>query len=259
MDTEGTPLSQLLGHDEPEIDTVETPQVQTAPEPTDTTEPAPEAPMRDERGRFAAKTGVEDAAPPADKLPKEDYKAIREEREKRQNLERELEALKQQFQTLQQPKEPPAPPPTIWEDEQGWQQHFSAQVAQQASFNAKLDMSEMLARQSHQDFDSMKASFLQMAEQNPALAQQALSDPHPWDRAYKIAKNAATMAELGATDVDTLKAKLREEVLAELQQGSQPLPQQQPTIPPTLTTERNVGARTGPAWSGPKPLSELLG
>src|SRR5690606_15697442 len=101
------------------------------------------------------------------------------------------------------------------------------------------------------------ARFLQMAEANPAIVQQALGDPDPWGKAYKIAKNAATMDELGATDLETLKAKLREEVMAELQQGTEPV--RQPVVPPSLTGERNVGDRSGPAWAGPKPLSELLG
>jgi hypothetical protein len=143
----------------------------------------------------------------------------------------------------------------MWEDEQGWQNHFGSQVVQQASLNAKLDLSEMLTRRDNADFDDMKARFLEMAEQNPAIVQQALGDPDPWRKAYTIAKNAATMADLGATDLDTLKAKLREELLAEM--GQSPVPQQQP-LPPTLTGERNVGARSGPAWSGPPKLSEML-
>jgi hypothetical protein len=102
----------------------------------------------------------------------------------------------------------------------------------------------------------MKTAFVEMAQQNPALAQQALADPDPWEKAYRIAKNAATMAELGATDIETLRAKIREELLAE-QQAQPPAPQVQ--VPPSLTGERNVGSRTGPAWAGPRSLSELLG
>ena len=252
MDKEGTSLDDILGENEPE----ETAEAQPAETVAEAPEEAPSGPVRDEQGRFAAKTetGVDEQAPPATELPKEEYKAIREEREKRQNLERELEALKAQIN--QQPKEPPAPPPSIWEDEQGWQQHFGAQITQQASLNAKLVMSEMLARQSHEDFDAMKAEFLVMAEQNPALVQQALGDPHPWDKAYKIARTASTMKELGATDVATLEAKLREKIMAELEQGQSPV--QPRTLPPTLTGERNVGSRSGPAWGGPTPFVSIF-
>lgn len=217
---------------------------------------------RDESGRFAPQeTGVEtpqpeqvaETVPPtADRLPPDTFKAVKDEREKRQALERELEALRKQFEAQQNP---PAPPPSVWEDEQAYGGHIVQTAVQQATFNAKLDMSEMMVRQANADFDDMKSRFLQMAEQNPALRQQALNDPHPWNKAYQIAKNAATMEELGATDLETLKAKLREELAAEMQ-GS---PAPRAVIPPSLTNERNVGTRSGPAWTGPKPLSELLG
>lgn len=249
---EGTSLDHLLNDDDPQ-EPAQALEPEQAPDTPEVTDDAPSGPLRDENGRFAASTGVEDTGPPPDKLPVEDYKAIRDEREKRQRIERELEALKQQINS--QPKEPPAPPPSIWEDDEAWQQHFGSQIAQQASFNAKLDMSEMLARQSNPDFDDIKTEFLRMAESNPALAQQALADPHPWDKAYKIAKNARTMTELGATDLDSLKAKIREELEAELRAQTPAVP----GLPPTLSTERNVGARSGPAWTGPRPLSDLLG
>jgi len=92
-------------------------------------------------------------------------------------------------------------------------------------------------------------------QQNPALQQQALNDPHPWNRAYQIAKNAKTMAELGATDIETLKAKIREELMAEQQTQSAPAPA---AIPPSLSTSRSVAPRSGPAWSGPPTLQDLL-
>lgn len=222
---------------------------------------------RDDQGRFASsETGVDagepeepadpDPVPPtADKLPPDTFKAVKDEREKRQALERQLAELQQQIQAQQNP---PAPPPSIWEDEQGAFNHFGGQIVsqavQQATMNARLDMSEMMVRQQNPDFDDMKARFLQMAEANPMLRQQALSDPHPWNKAYTIAKNAAAMESLGSFDVDALKAKIRDELMAEMQ--AQPAPR--PAVPPTLTGERNVGARSGPAWAGPASLSDLL-
>lgn len=197
---------------------------------------------RDENGRFTK-------SEPPSQLPPEEFKGLKEERAKRQALEREIEALKHQIQ-------PPAPAPSIFEDEQGAFQHFGAQVVstavQQANLNARLDMSEMMVRQAHPDFEEVKAEFLALAEANPILAEQARADPHPWQKAYQIAKTHRTMQEVGATDVDTLRAKIREEIMAEMQ--GQP----RSAIPPTLTGVGNVGVRNGPAWSGPKPLSDLL-
>lgn len=253
MDNESTTSLDSLLNDEPAVEAAEAP---SAPEPAPEPVEAPSGPARDENGRFAAKEkGVEDPVPPTDKLPQDEYKAIREEREKRQQLQAELEALRNTVQQLQAPPEPPAPPPSVWDDEQAYGGHIVSQAVQQATFNARLDMSEMMVRQANPDFEDMKAKFLELASANPALREQALADPHPWAKAYQIAKNAAAVEELGAVNLDDLRAKMREELLAEMQ-AQQPVPPMQ--APPSLTGERNVGARSGPTWSGPKPISELL-
>lgn len=227
-----------------------------AVETVETPEAAPVDTVRDEKGRFAPK-GVDDGAPPApvDKLPPEEFKALKEERTKRQTLEQELAEIRRQ---LEASKAPPPPAPDLWEDTQGWQQHFGGEVVtaavQQASLNAKLDMSEMMVRQANPDFEDVKAEFLALAQQNPDLTRQALADPHPWNKAYQIAKNHKTMTELGATDLDTLKTKLREEIMAEMA-ATTPA---KPGLPPTLTGMANVGSRGGPEWAGPRPLEDLL-
>src|SRR5688500_2106114 len=139
-----------------------------------TTEPAePEGPPRDEHGRFLPKqTGEEQpretAEPvpptePKDQLPPETCKGLKEEREERQNLERAPEPRKQPIQTIQAPaQQQPVPPPSVWEDEQAFGQHLTGQAVNQATFNARLDMSEMLASQAHEYFDEMKEKFIEM-------------------------------------------------------------------------------------------------
>lgn len=214
----------------------------------------PEQP-RDEHGRFAPKGVEQEEAPPASEpsqLPQEVYaplKAVRDEN-------KELKARLAELEAKANPPEPPKPIPSVFEDEQGFQDEFGNRVAahavSQATLNARLDMSEMLVRQANSDFEDVKAEFLKLAEANPTLREQALNDPHPWNKAYQIAKNHKAMQELGAVDVNDLREKLKAEILAEM--GSRP-----PSLPPTLSNERNVGQRTGPAWSGPRPLSELLG
>lgn len=241
----------------PAQDAAEAPVVEAAPEPAPEPETGSDGPQRDDKGRFAAK-GVEpetDAVPPTDKLPKEDYKAIREEREKRQAAERRLEALEQQFQQLQAPKETPAPPPTIWEDEQGWQQHLQQQVLQQADQLSRINASEMAARAQHQDFQEMFDTFNEMAAQNPSIVQQAMADPHPWGKAYQIAKNAKAMQELAAVDLTDLEAKiearLREKLAAE---APAPAPV---AIPSSLADAQS--ARTAGQGVAPLSLDDILG
>lgn len=261
VDTEGTSLDDILSDNEPEAAPVAEPQ-----EPEAQAEGQPRGPD----GKFVAKeleTGVEQpapepvAAPPAAELPKEEYTALRAVRDENKGLKQQLEALQQQFQQLQQPKTPQAPPPSIWENEQEWQQHFGGQIVSQAvqaaTYQSKLATSEIMARQAHGDFNDVWQPMNTFLTEHPEVAQKAAADPHPWGYAYRAFKNAATMAEMGATDLDALKAKMREELMAELQQGQTPVPQAQ--VPPSLTGERNVGNRSGPAWAGPKSLDQLLG
>ena len=231
---------------------------QTAEQPTEDTQPETIGQPRDEAGRFAPKeTGVEpqetaETVPPtADKLPPETFKGLKEEREKRQALERELEAIKRQLQS--QPQEPPAPPPSIWEDEQAYGGHIVSTAVQQATLNARLDMSEMMVRQANADFEEMKAKFLDMAAQNPSLQQQALADPHPWQRAYTIAKNAAKMEALGAIDVAELEAKIR----AELEAKYAAPPQAQTPLPTSLADAQSARS-TASQPAGLLTLEDIL-
>lgn len=234
-----TPLSDMLGAE------TDTPVVETPPEAQEA--PSDDGRARDpETGKFVKKEEAEEK--PSENIPEG---ALMGERKRRQEAEQRLASIEQELKTL---KNPPAPPPSIWEDEGKWQQHFGDNVVsvavREASLNTALNLSEMMTRREHDDFDDMKAKFLELATQNPELRQAALSDADPWRKAYQIAKNHETMRELGAVDMAGLKEQLRKEIMAERQQP--------PGLPPTLSTERNVGQRTGPAWSGPTPLSDLL-
>lgn len=252
-------MDEFLDGNEQPAEPNEVEQEQETPETPQEQETATSGPDRGTDGKFKAKGEKEDAPPASDEKAKGLEAGIAAERKKRQEWEdryrSDVESLRKELETLKQPKEPEAPPPSMWEDENAWQQHFGGQVVntavQQATMNAKLDMSEMMARQSHEDFDAMKERFVKMMQDNPALQQQALNDPHPWNRAYQIAKNTATMEELGATDIESLKAQLLEQIKAE-QAG------QKPQIPQSLAGEQSArGSATAPD-NGPPSLNDIL-
>lgn len=223
---------------------------------------------RDEHGRFAPKGDTEalepqEAAPPAamdDEGPPIPRKALLDERSKRQALEAQLQQMQAQLQAYQHP---PQQPPSIFEDEQGWEQHFGQTVVQQAvqaaTQNARLDMSEMMARQAHTDFEEKKAAFLDAMQNTPGLQQRALQDPHPWNFAYQYVVNQQRMNELSAVNVTELEAKLRAQIQAEYEAKGQAALSNLPAgVPPSLSGQRNVGSRQGPTWAGPSPLSDIL-
>jgi hypothetical protein len=224
-------------------------------EPVVEQEPVVEAQPRAPDGKFAPKGETESASPAPVEEPAFDHAAVKGERERRQKAEQRAKELEDRLRALEQPPEPPA---SLFEDEHKWQEQFGTHVVstavQQATFNSKLDMSEMMVRQANPDFDEMKETFLSLVEQNPGLRQQALEDPHPWNKAYQIAKNHKAMKDLGATDVESLRAKIRAEVEAEF--TANPVVRRAPV---TISNEQNVGSRAGPAWGGPRSIEELLG
>lgn len=237
----------LDGNDEPEteVDAVE----------AETPDPEPQA---EETGVEPEQQEAEpEAVPPtADKLPQDVYAPLKAVRDENKTLKDQLDALRKEIEANKQ-KEPEQPAPSIWEDDQAWQQHFGGQVVNQAAavsaYQSKLNTSEFYARKNIEGFDTEWEPLNKWLSENPTVGQQASADYDPWGYAWRAYSNQKTMQELGATDLDTLKAKMREELLAELQTGAPP------KAPQTLSNKRSVASRTGPAWGGPKSLDELLG
>jgi len=240
------------------------PEVEQQAEPVE--QPAVEQP-RDESGKFAPK-GVEpdpvteqEAVPPtADRLPPDVYAPLKAVRDENKALKDRLDTLQREIEQRQQPQEQPTPAPDMWENTEGWQQHFGSQVAsqavQQAAYQNKLMTSEFYARKNIEGFEGAYADMNKWLSDNPSIAQQAAADFDPWGFAYRQYQNNRTIQELGATDVATLNEKLREELMAEMRAQ---VPAAPASVPLSLSTRRNVGSRSGPAWSGPTPLGDLIG
>ena len=234
-------LDNILNDEQMQPEVVEAPQVEEQPRQPD--------------GKFAPKGEPESVSPAPVEEPTLEHPALIGERRRRQEAEAERERLAKELEAL---RNPPAPPPSVFEDEQGWQQHFGSEVintaVQQATFNSKLDMSEMMVRQANADFEEMKAAFLELADQNPSLRQQALQDPHPWNKAYQIAKSHKAMQDLAAVDVDDLREKIRAEITAEL--GNRPAAT--PTLPNSLADSQSSRATAAAAFQ-PPTLEDILG
>lgn len=230
-------ISEFFDNDEVVDDAVQEEVVETQP--------------RDEQGRFAPK-GVEESAPPApvNELPQEVYEPLKAVRHENQQLKADLAEMKRQFEAMQNP---PAPPPDVFDE--GFSQHVTANAAtvavQQAAHASKLQTSELLLMQEVPNLPEIKEQLMEFVGKNPAINEQVAESPHPWKTAYQAYQNYQTMQQLGATDINALREQIRQEELAKLQSG-------RPTIPPTLANERNVGQRSGPAWTGPTALDDIL-
>lgn len=243
-------------------------------EPTDEKPEAIERP-RDEHGRFAPKdnetteTGEEPQpeveaqpaeVPPTSEPPKElppgEYAALRDERRKRQALERQLQEMQQRSAA---PQVEAAPPPDFWESpeaalearfNQFGEQLMQRMEAQQWQRKAATD--EQAARAKYDDFDDKLETFHQLAATNPALVNELRAAPDVAEFAYRKASESMLLQEHGGID-GLLKA---ERAKWEAERGS--VTQIPTALPLSTAAERSVGSRSGPAWGGPSALDDLL-
>ncbi|WP_155623748.1 hypothetical protein [Burkholderia territorii] len=260
----GTSLDQVLSGAAPEVPPSDAQQSQVAApaaaatphtgEPTDQTPPADVAGA----GGQAAQIDAPPASEPNQMVP---LKALEEERKGRQDwkekairFEEELKHLRAQGQqqSVTQPQQPQQP---------------VAMTYEHALLNERMNMSEMMVRQQHGDADVDKALevFQKAVQENPALGAQLAQQRHPWQFMLDQAKRIEAMQEIG-TDPAAYRQKLRDEILAELQQqGAAPAAQAAapaapaaPVIPRSLATARSSAPRSAPVWTGPTSLNDIL-
>jgi len=266
----------LNGTSAPEAQAPTEPQPETAIAEIEALPPKdPERP-RDEHGRFlpmgekepepAVEAAPEPSASPApvDEPPVLEHPALIGERRRRQTAEAENEKLRQQLAQLTQPPQQlqPQAKPDQWEDPEGHDQWVAEQagtIAEQKAVQAVqqhlVRVSAEAAKVKYPDYLEKVPIFEQLAQASPGLWGQMFQHPNPAEFAYTVAKQHEQVSQYGSLEgyLAAEKAKWEAEALEKLKAT---LPAS--TAPPTLSNERNVGSRSGPEWSGPKPLSELL-
>lgn len=178
--------------------------------------------------------------------------ALEAERKQRQDWKEKAIRLEEQLKAAQAPQGQQAAP----------QQQGPIPV-EDALINERLNMSEMMLRQTHVDVDEKIDRFKQELDRNPSLVAELRRQVHPYKWAYEYASRLQLMDEIG-NDPNAYREKLKEQVKAELAQ-QQPAPSDPlaaapapPRIPQSLATANSVGARSAPAWTGPTPLANIL-
>lgn len=249
METEAT-LDELLGG----------PPEELAPEQEDT------GPARDEHGRFAPKdTGEEEpqqeVTPTSEPEPSHiPLAALQDERTKRQRAEDEARQMRDalaQYEAYFQQREQPQP--QLEEDPIAYfTQAVSEQLApqlQQELLTQKVQIAETMARQRWDDYDAKIELFKAEAQRNPFLLQQVSAAQDPASYAYNVANQIADAQRYNGQPAPTreqIEAEMREKILAEIGMSNR-------RAPVSMANERSTGSRSGPAWSGPASLDELLG
>lgn len=178
------------------------------PEPTEQVEPV-ETPTEEPQGVTAPVETPEPAATPPVAAPKEPtmvpLAGLIDEREKRQKLEKELEALRKQ------PPQEPAKVTDFYLDPEKHVAEVVTQVEQRATQRIYSAL-EAEARIAFPDYDEVFNEVEEYAKTNPAIAAQVLNAPNPARKAYEIGKQLREYKEM--QNPEAYKAKLEAEFRA---------------------------------------------
>lgn len=246
--------------------------------------PEPRNDGRDENGRFASQQPPELPAPPEpppaqEQRPPEGYVPIQaldarlaKERERADAaLRQQAEQFQRQLAAFQQPAKPaePAKQPDYFEDPNAavdFRLKQAIEPVQQGQQTIVENFSRMMASDKFGE-DTVQAALAEMTSRvnaNPQGMrfdyQRIMSSPHPYGELVKWHKAQTALSTYG-DDPNAYREKLRAEILAEVQGGQQqqpPASQASPLLPSSFAGARNAGPSSAPAFSGPKPLSEIM-
>lgn len=235
-------------------------QPQGQPEPSSSDEP-----QADETGKVPL------AALHAERSKVKRYtEQVAEFQKKLEDQNAQWEARFAQMMSAVAPKQAqpePAPAPEIWDDPNAFVRSQASELVnplQERMFAMARQVAEIqfkpeTVNEATQAFDRARAA----GQIDPVIAQRIMNAPNPFAAAVQWHQHTSVMSEIGS-DPAAYKQKLAEEiraqVMAELQQGT-PTPaatQAAPVMPSNFATARNVGTRTGPAWSGPTPIQDIF-
>jgi hypothetical protein len=260
-------------------------QTQDAPaEPAQGQQPAEGAPLQEgEKDPVSGLKAALDDERGKRRLYKEHLDAVQH---RLASMEGQVQTLLQQLQAQQRPQQPqqPATPPDWWQDpdvaldyrlrnavgpvaEQLQQQVRKVEEAMQRQ---REEYSRIAASQQHgaETVDGAYQALAEHVRSNPAAAEhdwrRIMSSPHPYDALVQWNIERRALADFGR-DPNAYREKLRQELLAELQQQQQPAqatggqaPPQRAT-PSNFANTRSAGSRGAPRTDGPTPLSQIMG
>lgn len=226
----------------------------------DSQEPATEleTPVSEPEAETGVSEETQKAAPPAETVKPEEQgfkQAMLDERGKRQDLQRQIDAMQAQQNQTEKPDAFVNPDEAIDYGNNEIRSEFEGRL---------LNMSEAQARLRHDDFDEMNDIFMnELAVQNPMLGQQALKAADPFEFVYQQAKNHKELD--GINTLDDYKAKIETDMRAKLEAEYADKAKSDTNnainaaLPPSLSTATATGGNQTPTWGGPTSLSNILG
>ncbi len=179
---------------------------------------APEPEQEPQQAEAEESTGEKEEASPPEATTDEQGRlipvtALLDEREKRQKFEREAEELRRWKQEQERQRQPEKRP-DFWESpEQAVQAYVTAEKLKQSKFLAEREFGADLVNEAYNYF-----------EQNPQESHQLLNHPSPFHAAVEHYKRQKFLNEVQDPDAwrEQERERLRQEILAEVQQSKQP-------------------------------------
>lgn len=179
--------------------------------------------------------------------------ALHAERDARQKLAAEVEAIK----AAAQPKEEQKAAPDPYADPEGfakWQQDQTQQQIAQVQMQFRSDLLNLSKASASRVHGADKAQEAEdwVKEQPQHVQQQILSQADPYEAAIQEKAKAEVAEQVKGLDQNTLAQFL------EWQKNGGQTPAPAPTVPVSTVKAQSVGARRGPEWTGPTSLDDII-
>ena len=222
-------------------------------------------------------TGVMDGSPPSDDTNEDDTKlvplsVVHGERDRRKVAEAELTALKSATPTPEAEAPQAAPKlaiPSVYDGEGQFREgvaDFVKATIRQENFNERLASSQTKAMTEHGEDKVQKALDRMTPEmaKNPKYVERFRAATEPFMEIVAMAEDLDKAEKLADPDYVSKweqqeREKIEASVRAEYEGKSQAESYLDNTIPDSLAGSRSSGdLKTGTAYSGPKPLSEIV-
>jgi|688.fasta_scaffold13803_11 hypothetical protein len=245
--------------------------------------PAPETPQAEaqqpEANQTVAETPQSEEATDEQKMVP--VAALQAERQKSRKytehlaqVEKELAEQRQQFSQLQQwllaqqqAQQPKPQVPDFWEaPETAIDYRVQQEVAPIKSLLQKqreeFSMLQAVDKHGQEIVDAAFSEMRSRMASDPYGVKpdydRIMSSPHPYGALVDWHRKQQALAEIGS-DPAAYREKLKAELLAELQQQAPAAPSAPSlNLPSNFAAARNVGARSGPNWSGPAPINDIF-
>ena len=189
--------------------------------------------------------------------------AALDERRKRQDLEKRLNALEEKKKAEEPQKE-------FWEAPEETLNKFRQEIEQEKQLirsegvNMRLATTETLARARYKDFDEKVQEFVKFMEetpeaQRPYVHNQWLTSNDPAEFAYKTGESRMLLRQAGSLDklMAQKEKEIRIKIESELKEKEEALKKERESIPGTLSDTRGM-TQQKTEWSGPASLEDVL-